>query len=213
MARKPDLDRRAAIAAQALEHIRAHGIHGVTMRSIARAVGMKRPTLYWYYRDLGGIFEAVLEGALAEQESFFMGRLEGLDHPIDVLEAYLEASLEFGRGRRELIIALFQLWALARAGDPQGAIQRARRLAATFREILVAGLRTGVEEGAVKECDPEAVVDLVLAVCDGIGVGRVARLHDSEAAARLVIDGVLEPLRVKRVRRATLSKNGVRRKR
>ena len=82
MARTPDLVKRAEIAEQSFEFIRTRGFQKRTMRDIAKALGMKRSTLYWYYRDLGGIFEAVAVGGLGNAAiDLGLGRARQSQHP------------------------------------------------------------------------------------------------------------------------------------
>ncbi|GIW72315.1 MAG: hypothetical protein KatS3mg102_1857 [Planctomycetota bacterium] len=195
MPRKPDLERRAEIAERAFAFVRAHGIQAANMRAIARALGMKRPTLYWYYRDLGEIFEAVLERALHKQAAFFAERLQAHEHPVDYLAAYVRAAAAFGRRRRETIIALLQLWAVSRAEDPERILARGRAYTEPIRAGLIERLAEGVRRGLVRPCAPHAIVDAVLAFCDGMAVQRVARNPDLEPALEAFIAAVLEPLR------------------
>src|SRR5215468_7998739 len=68
MPRRPDQERRTALAAAAFEVLRARGMQ-TSMRELAEALGLKRPTLYFYFPDLGAVFESVLDQtyrALAE---------------------------------------------------------------------------------------------------------------------------------------------------
>ncbi len=57
MPRTPDMKRRAEIAARAFEVLRERGLQRTGMADVATALGMKRPTLYWYFRDLGQLFD------------------------------------------------------------------------------------------------------------------------------------------------------------
>ena len=58
MPRRPDLARRAELAHAAFEVLRARGMQ-TSMRELAEALGIKRPTLYFYFPDLGVVFETV----------------------------------------------------------------------------------------------------------------------------------------------------------
>ena len=60
MPRRPDLARRAELARAAFEVLRTRGMQ-TSMRELADALGVKRPTLYFYFPDLGAVFETVLD--------------------------------------------------------------------------------------------------------------------------------------------------------
>ena len=122
MARTVDLERRADLATRAFEVIRARGVHRTTMSDLAAALGLKRPTLYFYFRDLGAVFEAVHEATQRAYLTHVTARLAGVAHPIDLLIAVLRSTSEFHRAERERIVALFQLWAVGGAARIQPAL-------------------------------------------------------------------------------------------
>lgn len=188
--------KRREIAARAFEAIRARGVHRTTMSDIAAALEMKRPTLYWYFKDLGEIFDAVVQDTDARLRAFVAGRLTDARHPIDYLDELMQASVDFYEGRRDYIIVLFQLWAVSASQDPERILRRGREFIEPVREALVARVRQGIDEGLVAPCDADKIVDLVLSVIDGAQVQRVTR----DAAMRPILDAfreyVLAPLRL-----------------
>lgn len=174
------------------------------MSDLAAALGMKRPTLYWYFSGQESIFEAVVDETHERFITFIAARLHGVEHPIDYLEALVRAVVDFYDGRRDLIIVLFQLWAVSSSRDPERILERGRQWLEPMRAGLIARVQDGIDAGLVAPCDPQTVVDLALAVADGLQVHRVTR----DAAPGPIVDGlrdlVLAPLR--RDRRARTSR-------
>jgi AcrR family transcriptional regulator len=166
------------------------------MSDIAAALEMKRPTLYWYFNDLGEIFDAVVQDTDARLRAFVAGRLADVTHPIDYLDALMQASVDFYEGRRDHIIVLFQLWAVSASEDPERILRRGREFIEPVRQALVERVRQGIDDGLVAPCDADKVVDLVLSVVDGAQVQRVTR----DAAMKPILDSfreyVLAPLRL-----------------
>ncbi len=197
MARKPDIARRRDIARQAFAAIRERGVHRTSMSDIAAALDMKRPTLYWYFKDLGEIFDAAAEEIDAQWGVFVAGRLAGVDHPIDYLETLLAASTEFYEGRREDVIVLFQLLAVG-AQPRERMLARSAHYITPMRAGLIDRLRAGIAAGRVAPCDPEKIVDIVLAVADGSQVQRVTRDADPTPMVDAISEYVLAPLRIPR---------------
>ncbi|HMG53858.1 MAG TPA: helix-turn-helix domain-containing protein, partial [Kofleriaceae bacterium] len=111
MPRRPDLARRAELARAAFEVLRARGMQ-TSMRELADALGVKRPTLYFYFPDLGAVFETVLDQMYQSLAETVLARVREHAHPIDRLRAAIDATLEFHRQRPQLIAGLLQLWAL-----------------------------------------------------------------------------------------------------
>jgi len=194
MPRRPDLTRRAELARAAFDVLRARGMQ-TSMRELADALGIKRPTLYFYFPDLGAVFETVLDQMYQALGEAVIAKTRAIEHPLDRLRAVVDATLAFHRERPQLIGGLFQLWAVG-GRDFTTVLDRERRIVLAARDALVAELRAGIAAKQVTPCDPERIVELVLAVVDGVLVHHVlgiARADDviAEMAAR-----ILEPLRM-----------------
>jgi len=204
MPRRPDLARRADLARAAFDVLRTRGMQ-TSMRELADALGVKRPTLYFYFPDLGAVFESVLDQTYQSLAETVMTRAAKYDHPLDRLRAVVDATLAFHRERPQLIGGLFQLWAIG-GRDFSVVLDRERRVVVAARDALVADLRGGIARKEVKPCDPERIVDLVLAVVDGVLVHHVLGIARSQD---YVIDDlaafVLEPLRAPRKKKRSRS--------
>jgi AcrR family transcriptional regulator len=165
------------------------------MSDLATALDMKRPTLYWYFRNLGEIFEAVVEQTHNGLRAFVAARLVDIDHPIDFLEQMTRAVMDFYATRRDVIVVLFQLWAVGGSDDPQRTLERGRALVEPIRTLFVGRLQAGIDAGRVAECDADAIVDLTLSVTDGALIQWVTRDADPTPIVDAFSRHVLEPLR------------------
>src|SRR5215475_7105266 len=116
MTRRRDLARRAQLARAAFEVVRARGMQ-ISMRELADALGVKRPTLYFYFPDLGAVLDSVLDETYRALGEYVLSRARQHAHPLDRLRAVVEASLAFHRERPQLIAGLFQLWAISGGRD------------------------------------------------------------------------------------------------
>lgn len=204
MPRRPDLARRAELARAAFEVLRARGMQ-TSMRELADALGVKRPTLYFYFPDLGAVFETVLDQMYTALAETVVARMREHAHPLDRLRAVVDATLAFHRERPQLIGGLFQLWALG-GRDLSTVLDRERRIVVAARDALVADLRGGIARREVVPCDADRIVDLVLAVVDGVLVHHVLGIARADDVVEELCARVLEPLRVvtkKRKRRRT----------
>lgn len=199
MPRRRDLARRVELARAACEVARTRGTQ-TSMRELADALGVKRPTLYFYFPDLSAVFDAVLEPLAHALAEAVVARVRDPAHPIDRLRAAIDAALAFDRERPQLIAGLLQLWAIA-GRDRAGALDRERRGVRVARDALIAELRGGIARGEVRPCDPERVVDLALALVSGALVQHALGIAHSEHLGDELARRVLEPLRVQRRRR------------
>lgn len=190
------MGRRREIALGAFEIIKTRGVYRTTMSDIASDLGMKRPTLYWYFKDLGEIFDAVVGETDAELRGFVLARLAGVAHPIDTLEALARAVIAFYAGNRDRMVVLFQLWAMTGEAARERIERRSREFVAPVRQELVARLAAGVDDGLVAPCEPAMIVDLVLALIDGAHVQSVTRDADPHHMVDAMCRHVLAPLRL-----------------
>lgn len=196
MARPVDTEKREALAQQAFEHIKAQGFERVTMSSLARALEMKRSTLYWYFNDIHAIFEVVLESLLKAQDAFIVERVRQQAHPLDLAMDYIRAVHGFYAQRADVIVLLFQFWALA-GTSPQRALAQLRAHHIPRRQLAVAALEAGIESGHIAACDVEVVVSTLSAMVDGLLVQLVVDPSiDLSARHALIFNAILEPLRL-----------------
>lgn len=216
MARQISIERRRELALLAFEAIRDRGLYGITMSELAKLLGLKRSTAYWYFRDLGHVFEIVLEHVLERQKAFLIERMrllaaqpdrgdEGLDssatpplHPVDTLFAYAHGIWDFFRSEGPYLLQLVSFWGHTVGGEPGRVIEVTQRQFQPLWHMAVRELERGMEAGRVEKCDPRAVVDLVTSLVDGVLVHRVVRGMDALPVGELLWQAVLGPLRVPR---------------
>ena len=194
MPRRPDLARRAELANAAFEVLRARGMQ-IPMRELAEALGVKRPTLYFYFPDLGAVFETVLEQTYRALAEAVIARTKDVAHPLDRLKAIVDATIAFHRERPNLIGGLFQLWAVG-GRDFNTVLERERKIVLGARDALVADLRGGIARKQVRPCDPDRIVELVLAVVDGVLVHHELGIARADDVVTEMTERVLEPLRM-----------------
>jgi AcrR family transcriptional regulator len=196
MPRRPELARRAELSTAAIEVLRTRGVQ-TSMRELADALGVKRPTLYFYFPDLGSVFESVLDQTYQALADRVMTRVKAVHHPLDRLRAVVDATIEFHRERPQLLGGLLQLWAVA-GRDFASVIDRERRIVVASRDALIADLRAGITSKDVLACDAEQVVDLVLALVSGVLVHHVLGIARPEGVLEELATRVIEPLRPKK---------------
>jgi AcrR family transcriptional regulator len=193
MPRRPDLARRTELAHAAFEVLRTRGMQ-TSMRELADALGVKRPTLYFYFPDLGAVFETVLDQTYRAMAQEVAEAIRGVAHPLDRLRAVVSTSIAFHRARPQLIGGLFQLWAMG-GRDFTTILDRERRVILAARDALVSDLRAGIARREVKPCDPERVVEMVLAVVDGVLVHHVLGIASADHVLEDLDTQIIEPLR------------------
>jgi AcrR family transcriptional regulator len=198
MPRPANHARRQTLAREAYKLLR-ESPQGVTMTTLAARLGLKRPTLYYYFQDTAAITEAAMVDLLARQQQHLVDHLVGRHHPVDFLDTWVEAVRTFYAANPD-DLALFT--AILAHADARAATPVAGRLSQHLRpvqELAVRTLRDGLARGLVEPCDPEAVVALVASALNGALVAWHAEGRDPEPALGALWSLALAPLRIPRL--------------
>jgi len=200
-ARKLDEAKREEIAMGALAVLRARGMHRTTMAEIARALEIKRPTLYWYFPDIESIFVWILDHTYERAARFIAESLIGVDHPLDALLVLISAQHEFfaSEGLEDFTIFLAQFLAMGSHEDRERFQKLVGRNVVASRGLLIAMIEQGIAEGRVAPVDAGQLVDFMQTVLDGsfIRVSLYPDNSDIDALLAFTKKTVLDPLRRK----------------
>ena len=197
VARPVDHERRREIAVQALQVLREQGLQQATMSGLANSLGLKRPTLYFYFPSIGDLFLTLLEIHREEEVAYVANRMQSFGHPIDVLLSFLRAEREFivDKGLDDLMLMMASFWASGSEEDREKFRARVLKDLLPARQIFTALLEQGQAAGFIADCDSEGIVDLIFCIQDGLLVQAGIRELDAERVFA-AIQALLEPLRI-----------------
>ena len=108
---------RQAIQQAALELMARRGYHGASMQAIARAVGLSKATLYWYFPSKEDLFRSVYRDFVQEMLRPLEQALEGPDLPQVKLRGIAEKSLALAQEHADGLRILLQLTAQPELAD------------------------------------------------------------------------------------------------
>jgi AcrR family transcriptional regulator len=186
MARPLDIKKRNEITERAVKVLVDRGVHGTTMSDLARALDIKRPTLYWYFPDLGALFDAIFDFHNQRFNEAVLPELAGIEDPVAALDLFLERVLQNCDAYRDEIVLMFQLWAVGRSDAPEDVLARGREFLNPFRELLLQLIRSAQEQKQIRAMDPEGLADLVLSLVHGALFQKVVRHADLSAMRDVV---------------------------
>ena len=195
MGRPVDIDKRRQLARRAIAVLQQEGLD-LSMTALADALGMKRPTLLYYFPDRAAIAETALEDLLAEQAVFVLEQIAKHEHPLDQIFAHVKAVHTFHHGKEQRLIFLTQAIAAASRERVDRFIDIGNRVFDAHRCAMVERLRDAMAQGTMRRCDPEALMQLVRSVNDGLIVQRLMTGIDLEPAHTLLWEQFLRPLKL-----------------
>lgn len=195
MGRKLDISKRDEIARRAVALLKERGPHRLSMSELARALEMKRSTLYWYFDNMEAIFEWALRSVLEQLAHFSADRVMGAEHPIDALYQFALSVDDYFREREDTLVFLIQLWGASGGAGPELAVEISREYFQPRRRMAITLVESGIKEGLVAPCDPAALVHFISAFIDGLLVQRIAEPGPLPALHDFLWTHVLEPLK------------------
>ncbi len=86
-------DVRAKILGEAIRLFAHHGYGSTSMREVAEASGVTKPTLYYHFGSKEGLFRAIIEGRIEAFAAMVRATVTGDDPVVERLEQFLEAYL------------------------------------------------------------------------------------------------------------------------
>jgi AcrR family transcriptional regulator len=178
-----------------MDVLRREGLE-LSMTALAASLGLKRPTLLYYFPDRASIVELALEATLAEQVMFVVGEMGKVRHPVDRLYAQVCSVHQFHRGREERIIFLIQALATASKERTDRILAIGNQAFEMHRLALARDIEAAIEAGTMRACDPQALIQIVRSVVDGVLVQRVMTDCEFEPIHAFLWEHVLEPLKI-----------------
>lgn len=148
----------------ALRQIGDHGYDAITVRSLAREVGVTVPALYYHYENKQAILVALLEHAMELVTSHVEAALaEAGPDPVDQLSAVVEAICLYMAHHSDLAF----LDSERRSLTPENLrpyLDHRDQIDERLRTIIEEGCRTGAFATPV----PQAARHAILSMCQGI---------------------------------------------
>jgi AcrR family transcriptional regulator len=143
--------KREAVIRAAAQAFNARGYHNTSLDDIAAALGVTKPTVYYYVNNKEQLlFECFRHGLQRIQDAFRAvedRRLPGRERLREVVIRYAEAiASEFG-------------WCMVRAHDQDLSPEMAGQIRALKSDIdqgLRRLIREGIADGSIGPCDPKA---------------------------------------------------------
>ena len=168
---------RHAIVDAAWEAVRSEGLAGLSIRDLAKRVGITTPTIYAYFESKHAIYDAMF-GSAASEFADLMAAPYGAGAPRDVLAEGLRRFVEFCTSDPARYQLLFQRTIPGFEPSPDS------------YQLAVGLLQRGAEQLAAAGIDHPGALDLWTAVVGGLSAQQVANEPGGTRWLGLVDDAV-----------------------
>ncbi|MGK5672147.1 TetR/AcrR family transcriptional regulator [Micromonospora sp. URMC 106] len=183
------VERRACLVAALLRVAARHGLHAVTMRSVAAEAGVSLRLVQYYFDTKAELMHAALRHLEQQSDQRWAARVAALPQEADpraIVEAFLTEALPTDESSRDFHL-VWTSYAVLAMTDPDLAAQPfvdgPRRLEVHLADIL---RRAQVQDRLRAGCDPAAEATRLLALAHGLGTSLLVGHHTVDTARAAV---------------------------
>lgn len=158
--------RRTQIVDSAAALFKERGFANTSMEDIARAVGVSRGVLFYYFEGKAEIGEHTLKQAVRAYSEYVRERVQVRRTARGKLREFSDACLDYQAGNPDLYIAFVEL--LGCLGENEEKYRLTRSLNQRTRNQLIDIIQAGMESGELNTVDARALADILQAFIDGM---------------------------------------------
>ncbi|MCB1475115.1 MAG: TetR/AcrR family transcriptional regulator [Rhodobiaceae bacterium] len=182
-----------AIRAAAIDLIAEHGFAAVTLRDLAKEVGIQPGSVYRYFPSKNDLLLRLMVDHLQELLAQWQAASEGIADPLERLKTFIAFHVNYHASRqKEVFISNMEIRSLTKEH---------RRTVIALRESYEKSLRDLLEDGMrigrFRTGDPQVSAYAILAMLTGLTAwfregGRLSRAELVRLYEGLVLEGVLD---------------------
>ncbi|MGB0242826.1 MAG: TetR/AcrR family transcriptional regulator [Bacteroidia bacterium] len=155
------MSRKEQIIQKALEIMKERGFSGLTMRDLAKSLGMEAASLYNHIASKDDLLERVCFGIATQLEEGILEVNDVYFNAVERLESAVRSHVNVLTKNLDASFVFVHEWRYLSAEAKSAFIKRRNQYEKEFRKII----QLGIDEGAFEEVDPKfAVITLLSAL-------------------------------------------------
>jgi AcrR family transcriptional regulator len=165
---RPDVseERRAQIIQAALTCFTGKGYNNTTMADVVAKSGLSKGAIYWYFESKDDLFAQAIVSAFSNvgQETF--AALEHCTTAADKLRTVAKVTASVSKQIEGFFGLFLEFWASSPQREETGQLWMG--MLVQFKDLVVAIVEEGIENGEFRPVDAERLVWALLATYDGL---------------------------------------------
>ncbi len=166
--------------------VQAEGVRGVSLRSVARELGVTAPALYAYVSDYDDLLAAVAETEFRQLQDLF--ETVASDDPVDHLRHLATAYVAHARAEPHLHRLMFRYTAQV----PRANVTLTFDPATKAFNAALAPVERAIAGGRLSVTDPVLVAMAIFSAAHGVAEVLLMGLHFPEDVAQRLVDTVVD---------------------
>ncbi len=152
------IDRRKLIVEAASQSFALFGYKATTMDQVAKLANVGKGTIYTFFSNKEELFDEIMSGLIQEMKLIADGEYDAERSFFDNLNRILYKILDF---REKHQLAMKMAHEVRDMGTPK-AIEGLNALEGAILSYIQAKIRTAIDKGELKPCDPEITAFVML---------------------------------------------------
>ncbi len=148
--------RREQVLEAAARLFAEQGYHGAAVGDICDELGVGKGVFYWYFPSKEALFTELLQSSLLQLRRAQQSVIEGIDDPVERIEAGIKASVEFFRSKPGF---LSLIRTAARYDEFAGFVEKGQQIIAADTAVHI---KEGMATGSIRPGDPELMAHGIL---------------------------------------------------
>jgi len=161
-------ERKDQIVRATVDCISKFGYHNFSMQDVARAAGVSKGIIHYYFLNKDDLMRSVLDKVAGDIEEVLQADMAAIEDPARKLKVFIEVCAEVVRNTREYYQVSMDFWTQINQNEE---VRRAiANHYAKFRETCARVIQEGVSKGVFRSVDPIQHSSYVIAIIDGLSL-------------------------------------------
>ena len=161
-------ERKNQIVSATVECITRFGYHNFSMQDVAKAAGVSKGIIHYYFLNKDDLMLSVLERVIQGIENILQSNLEGLEDPVKKLKIFIELCADIVKNTKEYYQVSMDFWTqITQKSEVKEIIStHYERSRETCRNII----EEGIVQGVFKEINAHDYSLFIIASIDGMSL-------------------------------------------
>ncbi len=161
-------ERKDQIVQATVECITKYGYHNFSMQDVARAAGVSKGIIHYYFLNKDDLMMSVLDKVAGDIEKTLSKEMQKSTGPKNKLEIFIDVSFDVVRSTKEYYQVNMDFWTQINQKEEVRGVIAAHY--GKFRETAAQVIREGVDGGVFKKVDPKEMSVIILGMLDGMSL-------------------------------------------
>ena len=161
-------ERKNQIVRATVDCITRFGYHNFSMQDVAKAAGVSKGIIHYYFLNKDDLMLSVLEKVVKDIRSVLHSNIENISDPTEKLKVLIELCADVVKSTKEYYQVSMDFWTLINQKE------NVRKIISehyqSFRSTFVEVIEEGIRQDKFKTIDPEEYSIFVLASIEGMSL-------------------------------------------